>query len=144
MKTIRILIVLVVQLIAWGIMTLTDLYEETTNNQYEMVTIILVPCLIVLFYLIYRKRLYAYQEVKWKDIGLLQLTWFAFSVAFGIIISVLVGQNLWIVHQATGGWENFLNGIEYAIFAVFLCLLPMFLVLIIEVIFTIKNRKNYM
>lgn len=42
------------------------------------------------------------------------------SGVFSVIINVAVINEWWFIKQATGGWENFLNGIEYFGFALFL------------------------
>lgn len=55
-----------------------------------------------------------------KDMGI----WLGVSVAISVLIVTLVVNDLWLVKQATGGWENFLNGIEYFIFSIFWTLEP--------------------
>ena len=50
----------------------------------------------------------------------------------GFLIGVLVTNGMWIVPQATGGWEHFLNGIEYMMFAITLAGIPFVAVVLIE------------
>lgn len=39
---------------------------------------------------------------------------------------------MWIVPQATGGWEHLLNGIEYMMFSMTLAGIPFVVVVLIE------------
>ena len=41
-------------------------------------------------------------------------------------------NEMWIVPQATGGWEHLLNGIEYMMFAITLAGIPFVAVVLIE------------
>lgn len=41
-------------------------------------------------------------------------------------------DEMWIVPQATGGWEHLLNGIEYMMFAITLAGIPFVAVVLIE------------
>ena len=54
------------------------------------------------------------------------------GLILGFLIGVLVTNEMWIVSQATGGWEHFLNGIEYMMFAITLAGIPFVAVVMIE------------
>ncbi len=54
------------------------------------------------------------------------------GLILGFLIGVLVTNEMWIVPQATGGWEHFLNGIEYMMFAITLAGIPFVAVVMIE------------
>ena len=54
------------------------------------------------------------------------------GLILGFLIGVLVTNEMWIVPQATGGWEHFLNGIEYMMFAITLAGIPFVAVVLIE------------
>ena len=107
----------VAQMIAWGIFTFTDYYEETTSNDYELIICFAVPVVYFLFYLIFRRRIYDTVPVKWKEIAMFFGIWLVLGVSFGTVITFMTCQwNNWIVHRDTGGWEHFLNGLEYPLF----------------------------
>ena len=52
----KILICLVVQLICWSIMTLSDYMEETYNDSYNLVVVFAVPLICVILYIVFRKK----------------------------------------------------------------------------------------
>lgn len=85
--------------------------------------------------------------VRLKDVVIICVTWLICGLILGFLIGVLVNNQMWIVSQATGGWENLLNGIEYMMFAVMLAGIPFVAVVLIESVIGIakllrKSRRN--
>lgn len=111
-------IAIVTQTIGWGILSLVDYYTEVTRNDVIYPVVFGLPAICLVLYFIFRGKIYDGQTSgaeKWKFIGI----WFGISLILGLIITFMTCEwNNWIVHQATGGWENFLNGIEYPLFGI--------------------------
>ncbi|MBR6536518.1 MAG: hypothetical protein IKT67_04900 [Lachnospiraceae bacterium] len=112
---------IVANVIGWAIFTFSDFLEETGNESSFMGFVFWgVPAAVGLAYII--RNLMVRKEgpdsVKecLKNAG----KWLLVSGVIGVGINVAVIFDRWFVKQATGGWENFLNGIEYALFALFL------------------------
>ena len=128
----KILICLVVQFICWGMMTLSDYMEETYNDSYNLVVVFAVPLICVILYIIFRKWIYDNQIVRLKDVAIICAAWMISGLILGFLIGALVINEMWIVSQATGGWEHLLNGIEYMMFAITLAGIPFVAVVLIE------------
>lgn len=128
----KILICLVVQLICWSIMTLSDYMEEMNNDSNNLFVVFAVPSVCVVLYIIFRRWIYDNQRVRLKDVAIICVAWLIFGLIFGLGISVLVNNEMWIVPQDTGGWEHLLNGIEYMMFAITLAGIPFVAVVLIE------------
>lgn len=112
---------LITNIIGWTIFTFSDYLEETGNGDSFMWIVLWgVPSVVGLAYIV--RNLMVRKEgadtVKecLKNAG----KWLLVSGVIGVGIHVALAFDLWFVKQATGGWENFLNGIEYALFALFL------------------------
>mgnify|MGYP001498967218 FL=1 len=85
--------------------------------------------------------------VRLKDVVIICETWLIFGLILGFLIGALVNNQMWIVSQATGGWEHLLNGIEYMMFAMTLVGIPFVAVVLIESVIGIvkllrKTRRN--
>lgn len=117
----KIAICLIVQIICWSIMTLSDYVEETYNDSYNLVVVFAVPLICVILYIIFRKWIYDNQIVRLKDVAIICAAWMICGLILGFLIGALVLNEMWIVSQATGGWEHFLNGIEYMMFCYYAC-----------------------
>ena len=128
----KILICLIAQIICWGMMTLSDYMEETYNDSYNVAVVFAVPLICVILYIILRKWIYDNQIVRLKDVAIICAAWMICGLILGFLIGVLVTNEMWIVPQATGGWEHFLNGIEYMMFAITLAGIPFVAVVLIE------------
>ena len=128
----KILICLVVQLICWSIMTLSDYMEEMNNDSNNLFVVFAVPSVCVVLYIIFRRWIYDNQRVRLKDVAIICVAWLIFGLIFGLGISALVNNEMWIVPQATGGWEHLLNGIEYMMFSMTLAGIPFVAVVLIE------------
>lgn len=123
---------------AWWVMTLLDYLEEIENINLDQTPAALffwaAPAIMILAYIIFLRKVgyrentalpdAASGEPGWKPLDekgwkykvLTKLMWLGICAVFTFVITILVCMNLWIVPQAQGGWENFLNGIEYPIF----------------------------
>lgn len=128
----KILLCLIAQLICWSIMTLSDYIEETYNDSYNLVVVFAVPLICVILYIIFRKWIYDNQIVRLKDVAIICAAWMICGLILGFLIGALVMNEMWIVPQATGGWEHLLNGIEYMMFAITLAGIPFVAVVLIE------------
>lgn len=128
----KILICLVVQLICWSIMTLSDYMEEMNNDSNNLFVVFAVPSVCVVLYIIFRRWIYDNQRVRLKDVAIIYVAWLIFGLIFGLGISVLVNNEMWIVPQTTGDWGHLLNGIEYMMFAITLAGIPFVAVVLIE------------
>lgn len=111
----------VTNLIGWAILTFSDYLDEATSGGgYTMSVIWGVPVLVAIAYIIRNlvQRNEGADTIKecLKNAG----KWLLVSGVFSVIINVAVADEWWFIKQATGGWENFLNGIEYLLFALFL------------------------
>ena len=121
----KILICLIVQIICWSIMTLSDYMEEIYNDSYNLVVVFAVPLICV-------KWIYDNQIVRLKDVAIICAAWMICGLILGFLIGALVINEMWIVPQATGGWEHLLNGIEYMMFVITLAGIPFAAVVLIE------------
>lgn len=130
----KILICLIAQIICWGMMTLSDYMEETYNDSYNLVVVFAVPLVCVALYIICRRWIYDDQLVRLKDVAIICVTWLICGLILGFLIGALVTNEMWIVPQATGGWEHLLNGIEYMMFAMTLAGIPFVAVVLIEAV----------
>ena len=86
----KILICLVVQLICWSIMTLSDYMEETYNDSYNLVVVFAVPLICVILYIIFRKWIYDNQIVRLKDVAIICAAWMISGLILGFLIGALV------------------------------------------------------
>lgn len=128
----KILICLIAQIICWGMMTLSDYMEETYNDSYNVVVVFAVPLICAILYIIFRKWIYDNQIVRLKDVAIICAAWMICGLILGFLVGALVTNEMWIVQQATGGWEHLLNGIEYMMFAITLAGIPFVAVVLIE------------
>ena len=112
---------IVVNMVGWAVLTINDYFDETTVYGMDMLSVIsVVPALAGVAYIIWNLllRKEGADTIKecLKNVG----KWSLVSGLFGVLINVAVANEWWFVKQATGGWENFLNGIEYGLFALFM------------------------
>lgn len=142
----KILLCLIAQLICWGIMTMSDYMEETYNDSFNLIVVFVVPLMCGVLYIIFRRWIYDNQMVRLKDVVIICETWLICGLILGFLIGALVNNQMWIVSQATGGWEHLLNGIEYMMFAVTLAGIPFVAVVLIEsfigIVKLLRSRKG--
>ncbi len=132
-------------IIAWGLFTLGDYYEELRSTDFFYVLVFYAaPIIVSLLYILLRGRIYK-DGVNLKAIAVTSLSWIMISVIFFLVISYLVLNEMWIITQTRGGWEHFLNGIEYPLFGIFFAAIPLIVGLLCElilyIIMKIKSRK---
>ncbi len=105
-----------VNLIGWMLMTLVDWIDETTNYDFAAVFACLVfPVLLLIVYIFFQISSGDIKERFGKKV-LYKLTWLGIGALYEFPILWMISYECWIVPQAYGGWENFLNGIEYFMF----------------------------
>lgn len=108
-------IVTVTQIICWIIFVFGDYLSETVSNDILLYTaLLLLPVIIPIAYLIFQKKVHYDSVPGWVNTLTVLLVWGVENLIFGRIIIALQ-----IVPQAYGGWEHFLNGIEYLMFPLF-------------------------
>lgn len=105
-------------LVGWSVITCFDWMEEKYHQNYTMIGIFALSIIIGVLYIIYQIKTGDIKEAFLQKL-MYKFIWLAMGAVFGFVIGILVADNKWIVPQAQGGWENFLNGIEYWIFGVF-------------------------
>lgn len=141
----KILICLIAQLICWSVMTLSDYMEETYNDSYNLVVVFAVPLICVVLYIIFRRWIYDYRMVGLKDVAIICVMWLICGLILGLLVSAMITNEMWIVPQATGGWEHLLNGIEYMMFAMTLAGIPFVAAVLIEsiigIVKAVRKRK---
>lgn len=144
----RIGIILGLTVLAFGFVTLGDYLEENNHYglMYDICTFVGVFGLPIV-YLIYEIVL----VIKSKKVSLAELS-ATFTILMiwinliGIVISLLVSDNIWIVKQDT---SKFLNGLEYVIIMLFSNMGVAFVTfcfiivaLVMKLVKKIKERKN--
>lgn len=130
---------LLCQFTGWFFFTIYDFIDEMGRGggQYALEELVFVFNLILPFVIIWAYILFMNKakyraavtpegepvwrpldEKGWKYKALSKLLWLGIGVLFLLVFYFLSEKDLWIVPQATGGWENFLNGIEYYVFGI--------------------------
>lgn len=125
---------LLVQLIAWAGFTITDFIEETTSNNFEDIAVFGIPIAVVAVYAFVRKQNWQPGLKYGKWVALILLYWLGMTAGVTAVVMKLINQDKWIVYQAAGGWEHFLNGLEYAVFGIMLAVIPIVLVSVGELL----------
>lgn len=113
--------ILILQLFGWAIITYWDYCSENDmirSDNYLALAIIGGTILITGVYLYMKiKQDFSYSlRTNLPDVA----AWVLGGIGFTILVMALMENDLWLVPQATGGWEHFLNGIEYFLFGAFL------------------------
>ena len=138
-----IILVLFVQTLSWIFITLSDILEEKKHNDIHDFVIIILPIIIVLLYYFFRRKIYGENtKLLWKTIIFFSLVWILGTAIFAFPICYLVNYNNWIVHQATGGFEYMLNGLEYFVFGISLCIIPLLSFILGELVIMIIHKKK--
>lgn len=107
---------IIMNLAAWALFSLVDYIEETTNNDFEVVALIFLLVIVCVTYCIFEFKTERLRR-PFKEKAIDKLIWIGISSAFAVLICYLLLNNIWIVKQAQGGWEHFLNGVEYVFLA---------------------------
>ncbi len=135
-RTLRTVLVLTVaQLLGWAAITWLDYQEEFGPSIWPRLSVDLfwavfleLPAALAALYLWKRPFLHTQGCAAWKSTLCCLLLWIAETAAIGFPVGYLVNYNRWIIPQASGGWVNFLNGIEYMLYPFFLAGIPFILV----------------
>ena len=135
---------LLVQLIAWAGFTMVDFIEETTSNNFEDIAVFGIPIAVVAVYAFVRKQNWQPDLKYGKRVALILLYWLGMTAGVTAVVMKLIDQDKWIVYQAAGGWEHFLNGLEYAVFGIMLAAIPIVLVSVGELLVwvIIKGKRK--
>lgn len=134
---------IIMNLAAWALFSLVDYIEETTNDDFEVVALIFLPVIVCVTYCIFELKTERLTR-PFKEKAIDKLIWIGISSAFAVLVCYLLSNNIWIVKQAQGGWEHFLNGAEYVFLAC--CLIAIcgafFFIFDIGVWIYLRRKKN--
>jgi len=109
-----------VQFVCWMAFSVGDLWDEMYNTPMWELFFFVLPAATMVLYFIFRKKIYEKEIPGVLDVVILIINWLIVATLLGVLITYMTCDwNNWIVKQATGGWENFLNGIEYPLFGIF-------------------------
>lgn len=113
--------VLISHIVSWMLFSATDyLAEEWTTQDAMAVFLFSVAFLNLAAYIIRDLKIRKGRAADAKEMLVFSAEWLGIGGLLSVLVCLLVFQNRWIVEQAVGGFENFLNGLEYPVFAVFL------------------------
>lgn len=113
--------VLISHIVSWMLFSATDyLAEEWTTQDAMAVFLFSVAFLNLAAYIIRDLKIRKGRAADAKEMLVFSAEWLGIGGLLSVLVCLLVFQNRWIVEQAVGGFENFLNGLEYLVFAVFL------------------------
>lgn len=116
--------VLICHVISWMLFSATDYLSENGGTQDAMAVFLLGAVFLNLAAYILRDfRVRKGRAAHTKEMIFFSAAWLGVGGILGFLVCMLVFQNRWIVKQGVGGFENFLNGLEYPVFAVFLVLI---------------------
>lgn len=138
---------LFIQLIAWTGFMLVDLLEELYSIDFLMEVFLFLPFMIAVLYFIKRKSIWTQEQQQqsiWKIILQFVITaikWLVVTAIITTIITMLLYYNKWIIPQDSEP----LNGLEYTIYGIALCKIPIDLILIGEfLIWIFKKCRAYL
>lgn len=136
----NICLITLIQLLMWTLFSFCDYIDETKRSDIAMIFAIIFPIFLAVIYLIFENKLcnnHVFSKVK-NTIFFIGI-WCIETVLVGIAIWKMIDLDIWIIHQPTGGWENFLNGIEYPIMGITAIAIPIILIVIWKVVSYIYN-----
>ncbi len=120
--------------LSWGLFSLEDYLWEYVDSGDYFFSFWGMPIIACILYFYFRKRIFRLQSITWKGNAVFFLIWFVVSLVFGFVITLMTCEyNNWIVRQHTGGWEYFLNGIEYPLFGILLGAGPLIVAILGEI-----------
>lgn len=132
-KYINYVAIMVTFILAWSFFTFSDYCEENHLFYYDammMISMLVIPVIIPILYLVFEKYINSAEMSRAKNTLAIMGIWLCINAITSFFVLNMVNNDKWIVTQARGGWENFLNGIEYMIFPFFLGLIPIIIVAI--------------
>lgn len=122
-------IVSLAQIVSWAVFILEDFLTETTSfggdSGSAIISVLVLPLLVSVLYLIFKEKIHMDSIPDWVNTMTVLFTWTAENIFVSTVIANLMGKGKWIIHQADDGWENLLNGIEYAFFPLFNIIAPL-------------------
>lgn len=133
---IKIKYLLLTQFIAWIGLTMIDFLEEFFLIDLQFEACLFFPIIVGIFYFIKRKFIWKekYRQLPiWKimiRVLIFVLEWCFITVSVSTIITILVFNEIWIIPQGM----DYFNGMEYPVYGFFLCIIPIVLILIGEIV----------
>lgn len=110
-------VVTVAQMVSWVVFILGDYVDEAISDSSLLFTAIVVqPFAMPVLYLVFKKRIHYHEIPGWVNTLTALAIWDAENICLAMASSALMAHGMWFIHQAYGGWDDFLNGIEYMIF----------------------------
>lgn len=104
---------LLVHLISQGLFMIADYIEEKYSESiFLVIGYFGIPILLLILYLVFQFVFKQYKEHYGRKI-IYNLLWFSMGTIISIFVCYLIFELDFPIHQETGGWEHFLNGIEY-------------------------------
>lgn len=139
--------VILFQIISWGIFILVDESPFIIKTSAEMVSIlvgIFLLIILLLLYFIFSKKVIvknSYNSIIF--IASLLILWIIFSI-LGIYITLKL-VDIGVLHYCSGGgWNCFLNGIEYGLFGFGMLIIVGIIILWNIIYYCYKLIKNYL
>lgn len=139
--------VIIFQIISWGIFILVDESPFIIKSSAEMISIWIVIFLLIvllLLYFIFSKKVIAknnYNSIIFN--ASLLILWIIFSI-LGIYITLKL-VDIGVLHYCSGGgWNCFLNGIEYTLFGFGLLIIVGIIILWKIIYYCYKSIRNYL
>jgi len=106
-------------LILWIMLCFSDFLEENFTYSVLMNYVLDISGMLAgIVYIVADLTLMHIGAAKFKEILINSLIWVGMAAGISFCIELLMEWDLWIIPQATGGWEHFLNGIEYIAFPI--------------------------
>ncbi|MBR3268459.1 MAG: hypothetical protein IKI58_07010 [Oscillospiraceae bacterium] len=134
---------IILHIAEWIVFLLCDYYEEHSDANDLAVTVgmlvlpVISAAVLGAFFALLRKHT-AFQK-KWQYSLVLAGVWFVLcGIAFLAELCV-IEHDCFPIRQQTGGWEHFLNGIEYIFFPAFNLVVGCSTMLILTLIIVLTN-----
>ena len=137
-----IMLITLMQILSWAVLTLADYIEETTSNDFLLITELVLPALMAVMYIIFQSKIHGTSGSRVKNALSVLGLWSLENIILGIFIISLLNNNQWLVYQKRGGWENFMNGIEYGVFPFFNIMEPLIIFLLWGIAGLIYKKIN--
>lgn len=121
---------LIAQFLAWAAFTVVDFIEERTSIDVQLlqgICLCTTPIIIAVLYFIKKEKGQPLKQ-QIKRLAIWVVIWSFLTIVSTSIIFTLVFYDMWIVPQL----GYMFDGLEYAIFGVFLLFIPIELILVGE------------
>lgn len=130
-------------IVGWAVFTYADYLEETYEKNCITTVLIALIAFTTLVYFAIDLLAHRKQPVGLRRTALFLLQFTFTDIACTAIYHVMFANDLWLVEQETHGWDHLLNGLEYDIFAVFFPVCFSILVLLWQIIRTLRYAKAH-